>query len=162
MAPKVFHRLARACSANGDTIHYGYSMNWGAETYGTCIMDTDNLAVRADVIKGAHDMLQMTSTVAPGGHLLLLPPFDTPLNYTGYYLAMLLHKHWVRHFFAAERAGPGVQVGCTQMHTYNPLAHNSVRLTMLWTYDESIQLQDQATGSEVSADMDMPADCNTS
>ena len=28
VAPGKFHQLARLCSIEGDTIHYGYSMNW--------------------------------------------------------------------------------------------------------------------------------------
>mmetsp|Transcript_101092 Transcript_101092/g.294350 ORF Transcript_101092/g.294350 Transcript_101092/m.294350 type:complete len:493 (-) Transcript_101092:28-1506(-) len=162
MSPQVFHRLARSCSANGDTLHYSYSMNWTTETYGTCIMDTDDLEMRKAIIKGAHDMLDATSRLTPAGQLLLLPPYDTPLNYTGYFLAMALHKQWVQHFFSAERAGPDVQLGVVQMHTYNPLAHNSVRLSMVWTYDTSIKLQDQATGAQVSADMGMPTGCSMS
>eukprot|EP00913_Durusdinium_trenchii_P022015 g20688.t1 len=41
MPPQKFHQLARMCSLQGDTIHYGYSMNWICEVYGSCIMDYD-------------------------------------------------------------------------------------------------------------------------
>lgn len=34
-----FHRLARACSVHGDTVHYGCSMNWPSNVAGASILD---------------------------------------------------------------------------------------------------------------------------
>ena len=34
-----FHDMARRLSQFGDTIHYGYSMNWVAEVYGVNLLD---------------------------------------------------------------------------------------------------------------------------
>jgi|EP00966_Prymnesium_polylepis_P048069 hypothetical protein len=34
-----FHRIARACSIHGDTIHFAYSMNWSNNVFGSHIID---------------------------------------------------------------------------------------------------------------------------
>ena len=34
-----FHDMARKCSVHGDTIHFGYSMNWIVDVFGTNIID---------------------------------------------------------------------------------------------------------------------------
>ena len=34
-----FHEMARAISPYGDVVHYGYSMNWFAETCGASMLD---------------------------------------------------------------------------------------------------------------------------
>ncbi|CAK9081292.1 Hypothetical protein SCF082_LOCUS38710, partial [Durusdinium trenchii] len=141
MPPQKFHQLARMCSLQGDTIHYGYSMNWICEVYGSCIMDYDKQPqVQSEIIKQSHQMCEMTGKMAPAGKLLLLPPHDSPMNITGYTLAIGLHKKWTQYFFSEEIAGD-VQVGVASMQTYNPLATTASCLSMTWTYDPDIRLQ---------------------
>ncbi|CAJ1385095.1 unnamed protein product [Effrenium voratum] len=154
LPPKEFHKLARSCSAQGDTIHYGYSMNWIAEVYGSCIMDYDgHPEAVAKIIEGSHEMCQQAERLMPSGKLLLLPPHETPMNITGHFLAMGLHKRWARYFFSD--AGE-LQVGMFSMQTYNPLATNANCLSMTWTYDMDMELK-SASGTELADDA-MP-DC---
>jgi len=42
--------------------------------------------------------------ICPAGKLLLLPPHDTPMNITGYFLATGLHKKWTKYFFSKEQS----------------------------------------------------------
>ncbi|KAG3015781.1 hypothetical protein PC119_g11618 [Phytophthora cactorum] len=37
--PEDFHDLARRCSMHGTCMHYGYSMNWPAQVFGTKMID---------------------------------------------------------------------------------------------------------------------------
>ena len=163
VAPGKFHQLARLCSIEGDTIHYGYSMNWIAETYGSCVMDFDGQPEAVSkIIDGSHEMCKMTERICPAGKLLLLPPHDTPMNITGYFLATGLHKKWTKYFFSKEIAGD-VQVGMASMQTYNPLATNATCLSMTWTYDPEIRLKASNGFDDLPEDpMDTMADCPTS
>lgn len=159
--PGKFHQLARMCSIQGDTVHYGYSMNWVVEVFGTCIMDFDgNSEAVSQVIKASHEMCETTERIAPAGKLLLLPPHDTPINVTGHLLAMLLHKKWTTYFFSQDIAGD-VQVGVASMQTYNPLATNANCLSMTWTYDPENQLQDQ-NGRKREDPLESAPNCPTS
>ncbi|CAE7567241.1 RPAP3, partial [Symbiodinium pilosum] len=162
MTPQHFHRLARACSASGDTVHYAYSMNWTAEVVGTCILDYSDLEQRKQIINVAHRILEETSKLAPAGKLLQLPHHDSPLNSTGYLLAMALHKQWTKYFFDSKYAGQGVKVGLASLQTFNPLATNAACLSLTWTYDANIELKDAAGSKLVDDPFDSLPDCAVS
>jgi hypothetical protein len=48
--PAEFHRLARACSILGHTVHFGSSMNWVNSVRGACLFDFADAEARAQVL----------------------------------------------------------------------------------------------------------------
>ncbi|GMF28839.1 unnamed protein product [Phytophthora fragariaefolia] len=108
--PEDFHDLARRCSMHGDCMHYGYSMNWPTQVYGTSIIDYNpgnskqliNTALDTTLgflssdsfIPSTMELFQMIGL----DKLVLLPIRDHPLNGTGYVLAQIYKKHWIDHF----------------------------------------------------------------
>mmetsp|Transcript_9971 Transcript_9971/g.23771 ORF Transcript_9971/g.23771 Transcript_9971/m.23771 type:complete len:437 (+) Transcript_9971:932-2242(+) len=53
----AFHQLARACSIHGDTLHFGYSMNWPKDVFGVNIIDFSKrelVEFRKKVLEGAN------------------------------------------------------------------------------------------------------------
>lgn len=52
-----FHRLARACSIHGDTLHFRYSMNWVKDVFGVNILDfagSERTEIRRELIARAN------------------------------------------------------------------------------------------------------------
>mmetsp|Transcript_4325 Transcript_4325/g.14630 ORF Transcript_4325/g.14630 Transcript_4325/m.14630 type:complete len:173 (+) Transcript_4325:45-563(+) len=139
------------------------SVRWAAEVWGSCIVDFQDLAVREQILKGSHDMLDSISTLVPAiGETIVFPPFDTPLNFTDYFLATGLYKKWASYFFEHAKTSGPVSIGKLEMGMFNPLAHNSVSMSMTWTYDADVKLQSQE-GQLVNAGLsEDDADCVSS
>jgi len=122
-----FHEIARCCSCaeSGDTVHYGYSMNWPTEVFGMSLLDFMEDArwsggapkqaceeiMAASLGAEVRDMAEATGQ----DKLLACLLFDTPLNLVEYHLC---HEHqdaWVAHFGrkAAESAWPLEREECS-------------------------------------------------
>lgn len=139
-----FHRLARACSANGDTIHYAYSMNWSIEVSGTSIVDfagKERAALRKQLIESTNQSVEAVHKALGWDRYLRSPPPTNPINTVSQYGLNHLHfRTWVDYFFAkAELEGP-VSVGNREHSIGSPLSTtggSSVALT--WTYDPEVR-----------------------
>ena len=113
---KHFHAMARACSIHGDTIHYGYSMNWITGVFGTCIMDFPQ------DMRG--NLLDMT---------------DTPLNYTQYVLSMPHHMAWAEYFCSPSFGSPAPRLAqASPLDGFCPLHQAPLPVSLTWTYDETV------------------------
>ena len=88
-----FHQIARACSIHGDTIHFGCSMNWPGRTFGTCLLDMHSASSRADIIRASREAQKQHLTLFGLADRLRHPLPGNPLNSTGDFLAIGLHKH---------------------------------------------------------------------
>jgi hypothetical protein len=56
-----FHNMARRCSVHGDTVHFGYSMNWVLEVLGVNIIDFSGkefAELRASLIETANQSVE--------------------------------------------------------------------------------------------------------
>ncbi|CAI5746570.1 unnamed protein product [Peronospora destructor] len=158
--PEDFHDLARRCSVNGDCVHYGYSMNWTTQVFGTSLLDYDpthHKALIDSTLDAALGFSRETSlsnmlTVLGLDKLLLLPFRENPLNSTGYVLASIHKQKWINYFMdkgklsaeAAHRLGVlstssncGLQAGAIP----SPLDRTSLTLYMSWCYDPKVRLQ---------------------
>ena len=47
---REFHSIARACSVNGDTLHFAYSMNWSTNVVGSHIIDYNDAEQRKEIL----------------------------------------------------------------------------------------------------------------
>eukprot|EP00966_Prymnesium_polylepis_P020137 464364-Prymnesium_polylepis.1 len=103
VCPATFHRLARACSTHGGTMHFGYSMNWTDKVFGTCLMDFFcEQAERCRILdlcvaswSGLYKQLGWHET-------LRSPPPENPYNLT-YQLELGHHWAWAKHWFGIAR-----------------------------------------------------------
>ena len=102
-----FHRIDRACSVHGDTIHVGYSMNWVMEVYGTNIIDflgKEGAKVRADCFDSANNSVDLLYKTLGWDRHLRSPPLTNPINTSSNYCLEILHyRKWAEHFC---RLGP--------------------------------------------------------
>ena len=134
MTIKDFHRLAKACSAPEDTIHYGYSMNWICDVKGACSLSMSTGEHFEEVMKGTRSSVEMQYRVYGCDELFISPPIDNPINILDITSRCMAYKHWVRVFFASVSNIGRVEPS----HTYNPFDRAGSTLFLMWTYDESI------------------------
>lgn len=134
-----FHQMARSCSAHGDTIHYGYSMNWSRDVFGTNILDHE-ISTRSDIIDGANKAVKMLYQINSWDAYLRLPPPCNPINTTGGgFLEMAHYKKWCHHFFSFGKCY-GICNVAKMEHIFgsplSPTGGSTVAFT--WTYDPDI------------------------
>mmetsp|Transcript_10527 Transcript_10527/g.25694 ORF Transcript_10527/g.25694 Transcript_10527/m.25694 type:complete len:1042 (-) Transcript_10527:150-3275(-) len=144
--PDDFHKIARSCSCHGDTIHFGYSMNWSTETFGANVIDYfDSLKKGGDraveLFRAGYQATETLYDLLQAGHLFRCPPPENPINTASYGIQLTVHEKWVNHFFAeAKKSGPSVNLGCVEPHVYNPLvATGDSSIDLSWSYDQDIR-----------------------
>lgn len=134
-----FHAIARACSVHGNTVHFGYSMNWTTDVMGAYVMDCHNAQARRDIIAQGYQMLQEVYHVHGLEHTLRLPPPENPMNVAGYTLVFAWYQKWFDTFIAAGRRGGAANVGNVEPVVYNPLTKTgNTTVVFTWTYDEGV------------------------
>ena len=135
-----FHAIARGCSAFGDTIHFGYSMNWVCGVRGTNIMDffdPQGHNTRIKVIDGANESLSAMYHSFGWQHRLRLPPPENPYNTTGFMLERMHYEKWADHWINA--AGPECSLANLEHSLPSPLSvTGGSTVSMTWTYDLQI------------------------
>lgn len=110
MELEEFHDVARCCSVSGNTVHYGYSMNWPTEVFGLNILDYKGESeISRSTTRNILDSSLGSEVRDRAGNsymttLLTIPFFDTPLNITTYHLAGQLYSKWTDHFAAKAAA----------------------------------------------------------
>lgn len=133
MKPAAFHSIARACSAGRGTVHSGYSMNWIAEVYGTCISDYTDKKERNRILDESHRALERSYSESGADKVMVCPPFENPRNFTSWLLCSRHQKAWVDYFFAAKGAGP-TRLGKVNMLPYSPVSYNATPIHLSWAY----------------------------
>lgn len=141
-----FHDVARACSIHGGTIHFGYSMNWTTEVFGTHIVDfpgPERADVRASILDKANQGAQGTYRAFGWDKYLRSPPPTNPINTASSYgLGRLYYRAWTDFFFQiARRHGP-VSVGNVEHAIGSPLSSTGgSTVAFTWTYDPDIHFK---------------------
>jgi hypothetical protein len=106
-----FHRLARACSIHGDTMHFAYSMNWSTDVSGAHLLDYSQPEARAGIFAAGNEALTRMYSLFDWNGTLRCPPPQNPMNIADHGLALHYKNAWSKHWFAvAQREGP-CQVG---------------------------------------------------
>ncbi|CAJ1962286.1 unnamed protein product [Cylindrotheca closterium] len=138
-----FHRLARACSIHGDTLHFGYSMNWPTNVFGVNIIDfprRDLADFRKKVLENANHCVEMQYTMLGWQKYLRLPPPTNPINTTCSMLEMGQYKTWADYFFGIGRLQGPCEVGNVEHAFGSPLSPTgSCTVSFTWTYDPEIK-----------------------
>ena len=139
-----FHRMARACSVFGDTVHFAYSMNWPLDVFGVNIIDyqgKDKTKLRTQIIETANDAVGKAYKMCGWDKYLRSPPPVSPINTTAHYGLELMHySTWTRQFFSvAQNDGP-CKVGNTEHIIGSPLSPTGAStVAFTWTYDPEIK-----------------------
>lgn len=145
-----FHRMARACSAHGDTIHFGYSMNWTSSVFGTNIIDfqgPERANMRSTLIDETNTAIERSYNMLGWSEYLRLPPPENPINTTSHYCLEQMHyRAWVEHFFdTAKRDGPCSFTNLIHGAFGSPLSPTGASsISFTWTYDPEIRFEEQA------------------
>ena len=134
MTTKDFHRLARACSADEDTVHYGYSMNWPQYVQGTFSMTYPHGKQLIDLLERCRKSLTFQAHIMGSAALLQFPPFDNPYNILDTSTQVLSYPNWKDAFFKDVK-----NVGYVEPPMYNCFARTHSCLFFSWAYDEKIQ-----------------------
>jgi hypothetical protein len=138
----TFHTLARQCSKYGDTIHFGYSMNWSTIVFGTNIIDYmgEQMAdLRGQLLEGSDQSTKQSYANFGWDKRIRLPLPQNPINTTCFGLELVHHKAWVDYFFGkARRRGP-CNVANVEHAMGSPLASTgNSTVAFTWTYDPEI------------------------
>ena len=137
------HDLARRWSDTGkDTIHYGYSMNWPATTYGCDIMDFDSLDDRLHILDECYGKdAERAFQASQQQKLTIFAFFEDARGQTGYLQAAKLKDDWISHFEESACSGEDNQSNKSQLElidTYFPLDNPASRsfrtLFLTWRY----------------------------
>ena len=162
MAPSDFHRLARSCSVHGDTIHFGYSMNWVTDVCGTNIIDYHGqpAQVRKELVDGANQNVERGYKMVGWDRYLRLPPPCNPINTTSHYcLEMIHYKDWAEHFFTYGRGHGPCRVGNLEHAVGSPLSPTGgSTVAFTWTYDPDIKFNHMEQQIPADADPDILAE----
>ena len=138
-----FHQMARHCSVHGDTIHFGYSMNWVHTVYGVNIIDfagPEYAELRASLLDSTNQSVQGVYKLLGWDQHLRSPPPTNPINTTSQSGLEILHfKKWLDYFFElARRQGP-CQVANVEHAMGSPLSGTGAStVAFTWTYDPDI------------------------
>ena len=136
MSIKDFHRLARACSAPRDTVHFGYSMNWPTNTkgsfsvtYPTGKQNEVTMEVIRKMLKGLYDYCELTD-------LLIQPPIDNAINLFDYGFQQFTRENWIKAFFESVP-----NVGQVEPSLFSVFSRTSSPIFFTWSYDNEVQFK---------------------
>ena len=134
-----FHRIARACSINGDTMHFAYSMNWSTDVSGAHILDYSQPEARASIFEAGNESMTRMYTLFDWKSTLRFPPPQNPMNIADHGLALHYKKAWSKHWFAVAQREGSCQVGNLESASWNPLTSTgSNTILFTFTYDPEI------------------------
>ncbi|KAL7573564.1 hypothetical protein ACA910_008702 [Epithemia clementina (nom. ined.)] len=108
---RQFHRMVRDCSDGRSTLHFGYSMNWRDEVFGTNIMDfpgPEHVDYRIEIMERSFEMAKLKSELHKWGEYLRCPPPEgVEVTTSQYCLDWLHYETWANFFFDCATS-----VGC--------------------------------------------------
>jgi hypothetical protein len=94
-----FHRLARACSAEENTVHYGYSMNWPTNVCGSTCLTLPCGEHMKLMFQEVEKVIDSSYSVLGFKRRLTSPPIDNPINVLNFMTYVFAYKYWIDAFF---------------------------------------------------------------
>lgn len=140
MPNKLFHRMARRCSANLKTIHYVQSMNWGVEVKGAFIVDY-SAAHQLEVIRDAKSAVSAWYR-ANGLHRYLQdPPITDCRNIGAYHLHCRFWMKWMKWFFGfAGLSDLVTQSDSIALERFDVFSSTNGVIRLAYSYDHSVNI----------------------
>ncbi|KAI9033451.1 hypothetical protein DFJ74DRAFT_701537 [Hyaloraphidium curvatum] len=143
MTPADFHRVARECSADEDTVHYTYSMNWRYDVKNSFVLDCPSSEGRMLALTQAKKAIEAMYQLRGIHKLLLSPPIDNALNIADYGLSLASYRKWVAAF--CKTAGSEVNVAMVELQPYTLLSQANNIIYFSFTYDTNIKFENANT-----------------
>mmetsp|Transcript_5503 Transcript_5503/g.13790 ORF Transcript_5503/g.13790 Transcript_5503/m.13790 type:complete len:730 (-) Transcript_5503:1325-3514(-) len=146
MGHREFHQMARRCSKHGNTLHFGYSMNWSTDVWGTCLIDyggSANANYRATLLENANPTLRSMFCQFGWEEYFRFPLPENPINTVAKMLECLQYKKWTEYFFSyARQGGLHCEVGTIDYWKLSPLSNTGEStVSFTWTYDREVNLR---------------------
>jgi hypothetical protein len=140
---RKFHKMARACTAHGNAVHFGYSMNWTAKFFGANLMDYAEQSARERLLDAADRMIDEAHALS-GLQLRPRTPTPTnPLNSVSWLLHVQHYRAWATRWAAAANESGVCVLGQSSPTPHNPLnTRGGVTVAMTWTYDPNISFDE--------------------
>ena len=138
---REFHRMARDCSQR-DTVHFGYSMNWSHDVFGTSIIDfpgPEHADYRKHIIATSNQMAtQKYASKGWDNYLRCPPPRPVHVTASQYFLDRLHFETWAVLFFALASVDGPCDVKKLEYGIYtSPFStHGPSTLGFTWTYND--------------------------
>eukprot|EP00808_Paulinella_micropora_P005261 g47494.t1 len=144
VSAKDFHKMAHALGRKGgeDTLHFGYSLKWLTEVKGAALIDYQDPRVRQPCLDAGRQLTADTYELMRAEDYLLLPPTGGPLVVAGIALEYAYFMHWAKWFLA--QGNVELEQAVVMPSAANPLHTGLTVLSLTWTYDKKIKLQDVA------------------
>ena len=141
--PETFHKLVLACS-DYETVHYGHSMNWVTEVYGTNLMDYPDHKTKVTILDTTNACQKDWGGMIGMDRMLVFPLHCNPLNPTTQVLAKRYAKNWSDHFFSEKKANTPVHFFHEEMCTisFDPLLAGAGTARLVWTYNQELEFHD--------------------
>jgi hypothetical protein len=141
-----FHQMARECSKYSNTIHFGYSMNWTSDVWGTNLIDYagEHLTEARKHLLDTSIKLEKTVFEKFGwDRHFRLPLPQNPINTVAKTLEIQHYKAWAEYFFSTARQnGLFCHVADIEPNfSSSPLSRTGdSTIAFTWTYDPDVQL----------------------
>jgi hypothetical protein len=133
---KTFHGIARACSIHGNTIHFGYSMNWMQSMIGTYVYDYA-VEARKEIFKGARNMQRTYYNSFGKDPRIRVPLPECPVNTTMEFLCLDYYKTWSKYWINEARVSGPVKLGTVEPSLCWGYSGCFIA-NMTWTYDPNV------------------------
>ena len=146
----TFHEIARACSIHGDTLHYGYSMNWSTEVRGAQLMDYRSSEIREQILKGSKESIRkyMQGIKIDGRFRLPLP--TNPVNTCLFALGMGKFDLWLNRWLSLGNSDGSCRVAQIDHFTFGLASMGTATTHFTWTYDPQISFNGYPTNLALS------------
>jgi hypothetical protein len=138
--PKDFFSMAASCSADRDTVHYFYSMNWIATCYGASVFDIKSVDKRFEIQRKSLECIDECYRLKNVHPLLLSPPVVNVINTASYVTSQCQFSNWVDTFFRYSKVEKKSRREIC--HSFNPFARVLANVYVKFSFDPLVKFQD--------------------
>eukprot|EP01026_Neomeris_dumetosa_P014650 TRINITY_DN15379_c0_g1_i10.p1 TRINITY_DN15379_c0_g1~~TRINITY_DN15379_c0_g1_i10.p1 ORF type:complete len:415 (+),score=35.74 TRINITY_DN15379_c0_g1_i10:277-1521(+) len=135
-----FHKMARQCSAESDTIHFMHSMNWIQEVKGASVLDYPLKAQQSMYERICNEVFPITQGLRKD--VLLSPPIDNPYNVIDGFITIGFCKNWAQAFFDVGKVQQD-NIAYNYSLPYSLFCRAQGNLYICYTYDSSLNFDMQ-------------------
>jgi hypothetical protein len=146
-APKTFHAMARACSADEGTVHVMHAMNWPLYTHGSSHID---LAVRLEAevvlrafrhaVACAHGAIDALYRATGWDAVALAPPNTDIRNVLDFCFLRATFQHWADAFFALGGFAHAHQTMCDGGPVFSVLSRCDSTIVLAFSYNPTVRV----------------------
>jgi hypothetical protein len=155
IAPDSFHAMARACSADEDTVHVMHAMNWPLYTHGSSHIDA---AVRLEaeavpsafrhVVARAHGAIEALYRATGWDAVAVAPPNTDIRNVLDFHFLRATFRRWADAFFSRGGFAHAHQTMCHGGPIFSVLSRSDSTFMLAFSYDPTVKVRADARDDE--------------